>query len=118
MMAKNSLLLGGMALIYRVVYAPPLRWMVWPVICRASGPARKNARPATSSGVTARFVWVTAIRASRRSPNLSATSSWACSTTRPARRKSYAFREVTYYKPTKRHALIDVESLNKLFHPY
>ncbi|MCI1889699.1 MAG: helix-turn-helix domain-containing protein [Bifidobacterium crudilactis] len=26
--------------------------------------------------------------------------------------------KITYYKPTKRHALIDVNSLNKLFRPY
>jgi excisionase family DNA binding protein len=26
--------------------------------------------------------------------------------------------KVRYYKPTKRHALIDAESLNKLFRPY
>ena len=50
----------------RVVNAPPLTWMVCPVMCLAPGDARKYAVSAMSSGRPGRLSWVAAISASRR----------------------------------------------------
>src|SRR4029450_6081582 len=52
----------------RVVTAPPLTLIAWPVMCRAPGEARKNTVSAMSSGRPSRLFLVASSNAVRRSP--------------------------------------------------